>query len=387
MRKFSLIHRTKFILMLELEFIEIIYLFSSFQGLFLISLLLLNTRKLKSSIFLILLIAFFSFYLFENVIYLSGHLKDFPHLYFSTLPLTFLLAPLFYHYIRSNIFPNYKMKWVHLLHLTPFLFELILFIPFYRLPAEIKIRVYESSQSISETPPWSIYTFAYLVYLISSFGFIFAAFQFLQKAKTPNGKAKRKLQWLKKSAIVFLVYIVITTFLSFLSRSYFDLENLALHFGLSGMAFIIYSLGYIAFLFPDFIGKPEFGTEKYQASTLNGKKLELLKQELLDHLKTQKPFLQQDLKPEDLAKALNISKGHLSQVLSEGLKTNYYLLINNHRVEEAKKLLSSQQYAEAKIIHVAFDSGFSNKSSFLRNFKKMTGMTPSEYKKGLHSIQ
>jgi AraC-like DNA-binding protein len=50
------------------------------------------------------------------------------------------------------------------------------------------------------------------------------------------------------------------------------------------------------------------------------------------------------------------------------------------RIEKAKKLLEK---AELIISDVASDSGFNDTSSFIKQFKKITGMTPAGYRKSL----
>jgi len=366
------------------SYLHLLYLFSSFHGLFLISLLLLNKKMTKAGVFLVLILAFFTFYLFENTIYLSGHLKRWPHFLYTSLPLTFLIGPLFYHYIRSNVFPNRPLRWVHLFHLSPFLFEFFILIPFYRLSAQMKVKLYEYSLQITESPGWNIYWVGFLIYILSTFGFCYAGLRLLKNTNNKGTKAAKKRLWLKRAARVFLIYLILNMFFSILGNIYFEYQLAALHFGLIGMVIIVHSLGYIAFLFPKLLHS---NGEKYQSSALKSAAILDLQERLLKLMNEKKPYLDAELTPESLAEQLDISKNHLSQILSEGLNTNYYALINQYRVEEAKKLLLTPQYQDAKILHVAFDSGFSNKSSFLRNFKKITGLTPSAYKKRFHSIQ
>jgi AraC-like DNA-binding protein len=97
-------------------------------------------------------------------------------------------------------------------------------------------------------------------------------------------------------------------------------------------------------------------------------------------LKDYKPYLDAGISPEYFSERLGISRHNFSQLLSEGLGTTFYDLINFHRIEFAKVYLRDAKYDNAKILHIAFDSGFSNKSTFIRNFKKLTGQTPSEYR-------
>ena len=43
--------------------------------------------------------------------------------------------------------------------------------------------------------------------------------------------------------------------------------------------------------------------------------------------------------------------------------------------------MKKPEYKTAKIIAIAFDSGFKSKTTFNRVFKNYTGQTPSEYRK------
>ena len=107
---------------------------------------------------------------------------------------------------------------------------------------------------------------------------------------------------------------------------------------------------------------------------------ESFKKRVVQLFQQDKVHLNHGLTSEHLAAELGINTYKLSQLLNTGLHTNFYGLVNYHRIEEAKKLLRSPQYVDAKVIHIALDSGFSNKSSFVRNFKRQTGLTPTEYR-------
>jgi len=51
--------------------------------------------------------------------------------------------------------------------------------------------------------------------------------------------------------------------------------------------------------------------------------------------------------------------------------------VNTYRVHYAQELLRRQP--DMKMTFVAIDSGFSTETSFFRNFKTVTGMTPREW--------
>jgi AraC-like DNA-binding protein len=57
--------------------------------------------------------------------------------------------------------------------------------------------------------------------------------------------------------------------------------------------------------------------------------------------------------------------------------------MNGFRVEEVKRRLASSSHDSANLLDLAFEAGFSSKSTFNAAFKKLTGLTPSAYKASL----
>ena len=100
-------------------------------------------------------------------------------------------------------------------------------------------------------------------------------------------------------------------------------------------------------------------------------------------METKKPYLQGDLVLPQLAQQLGISANYLSQVINEQLKVNFYDFINGYRVEDAKRLMKNAGQKNINILKIAFDSGFNSKSAFYTAFKKVTSMTPTQYRKTL----
>lgn len=80
-----------------------------------------------------------------------------------------------------------------------------------------------------------------------------------------------------------------------------------------------------------------------------------------------------------LAEKLNITSGYLSTYFKEKTGTNFIDYVNEVRVEKAKKLLNE---TNLRVQEVAKQSGYYNLNSFHRMFKKFTGVTPSQYRKG-----
>ena len=114
---------------------------------------------------------------------------------------------------------------------------------------------------------------------------------------------------------------------------------------------------------------------------VSDEKLEELKIELLAVINSQKPFLDDDLSLVKLASLLNISSHLLSYVISKGFDENFYQFINRYRIEEAKKRILDPTMSHLSLLGIGFEVGFNSKTVFNTTFKKVTGQTPSEFKR------
>ncbi len=98
-----------------------------------------------------------------------------------------------------------------------------------------------------------------------------------------------------------------------------------------------------------------------------------VKHHILEALKGEVPSLEQ------IAAQMTIGIRSLQAKLKqEG--TSFQILLNNVRKELAQQHLKQQQASKSEIAYLL---GFSEVSVFSRNFKKWTGMTPTQYQLGL----
>lgn len=120
--------------------------------------------------------------------------------------------------------------------------------------------------------------------------------------------------------------------------------------------------------------------KKYAKSSLNKNQISLLMEKIDEKVISEKPYLDSDLNIYDFAKKVGISRHHLTQVLNEGFRKNFYNYINEYRLKEAMERIRHPDFAHHSLLRIALDSGFNAKSSFNRVFKNKTGTTPREYK-------
>ncbi|PCH60739.1 MAG: AraC family transcriptional regulator [SAR86 cluster bacterium] len=99
---------------------------------------------------------------------------------------------------------------------------------------------------------------------------------------------------------------------------------------------------------------------------------------VVEHMKSEQIFLDNDLSLGGLSQAVGISTHHLSEVLNQKEGQNFYNFVNNFRIEFVCERLKADN--DIKLLDLGLISGFSSKSTFNSVFKKHTGLTPSQYR-------
>lgn len=105
-----------------------------------------------------------------------------------------------------------------------------------------------------------------------------------------------------------------------------------------------------------------------------------LVEKLVLFMEQNKPYLESHITVERLANKLNVSPKLLSSTINNQLHVNFFELIGNYRVAEAKKRLADAGLRQQSINEIMKSCGFNSKSVFNQAFKKSVGVTPSHYR-------
>jgi YesN/AraC family two-component response regulator len=100
-------------------------------------------------------------------------------------------------------------------------------------------------------------------------------------------------------------------------------------------------------------------------------------------MQKEKLYLHETLSLRTLAKRLQMDPNLVSYVLNNVLDKSFYDYVNEFRIEEVKRKIDDPAYSHLKMVEVGYECGFNSKATFNRVFKKLTGKSPSEYKKVL----
>jgi len=124
----------------------------------------------------------------------------------------------------------------------------------------------------------------------------------------------------------------------------------------------------------------EVPTLKYQKSSLDEATKEIILKGIEQQMKVEKYFKSSTASLSGLAKSINESSHHVSQVINEKLNQSFFEMLASYRVEEAKAILKTELGKKLTIEEIAEQVGYNSKSAFNTAFKKITSQTPSEFR-------
>ena len=361
---------------------------AAIHGAWLAGLLFLKSRRQAGPRLLALAFILLSLYLLNYLLFLTGYIRDFPHLLGVFYPPLFLLGPAYYFFVRNSVQASFRFRRAQLWHLLPALLVLGRTARLYLAPAAYKLRVIEWVMN-----PADHFTWATLLlgndFLYHMMAYATAAWWLARRAEGRQEDAhnRREARWLKQLSLAFWLLLALDLGLKIgcfalkipaFTLEYLMASALALALHLAGYR-IIGRLGGLPFLKPAGAAEHSNGQGNYRTSPLTPEQLKAHQAALLALMEAEAPYLDPGLKVSALAGRLDIPSAYLSQVLNEGLGASFYDFVNAYRVEAAKERLKDDKYRHYSILAIALECGFASKTAFNRAFKKQTGKTPSEF--------
>jgi len=98
-------------------------------------------------------------------------------------------------------------------------------------------------------------------------------------------------------------------------------------------------------------------------------------------MREEKLYRERALTVDALALKLGAKPHYISEAINRCMQMSFNTYINEYRISEAIELLSNKDTERLHIDEIASRVGFSNRLNFYRVFKKMTGLSPTEFKR------
>ena len=351
---------------------------------FLKLLLLIKKNKSRADkilvIWLFLIALHLGFYYFIS----TGAIYNYPHLLGIQFPMPVLQGVLLYFYAMELTGNKLNKRWAVLLHLLPAASLVILAIPFYILPPNEKVYVFQNDGAGFE---WYI---LYEEIIIPLSGLLYSVWTLLLIKKHRlnirdrfSNTDKKELQWLKilsigciiiwinviffDEKIIFTTVVLLVLFIGFFGINQLNLFYTNQEINIKNVDKETIKI------------KIETSNKRYAKSGLNENKASEIYAKLKGSMEDNSFYKNEELTIAELSKHLEVHPNHLSQVINEMEGKNFYNYINSLRIYEFIKLASLPENKKFTIISLAHDCGFSSKSTFNKHFKLNTGKTPTDF--------
>lgn len=341
---------------------------------------------------------------------IDGILRNYPHLFRVGSPLYYLVPPCAYIYVRSVLFDETRFRKWDWLNLLPAVLHLIDLLPFYLQDTETKRRVVEaiSTHIVSGAfmgsglipASWHFVGRGLqgLIYLCFQWSLLFRFFRGAPSRTAIKG-------WLFSfSTLLTLLYLGIayqSVMLLLLNRPALEIR------ATSDPSITVMSLCFVA-LSGYLLFKPEilYGIIRLQPMApvaivleeevqitpsakapkrpIDDDILHEYAERIGNTIQDRQLFKKKGLTLAILAQDLGIPAHHLSYMLRHFFKQQFNDFINRYRVAYIKDRMQEKAWIKMTLEAHATEAGFSSRSTFFTAFKRLTGVTPSEYARVLH---
>ncbi|MEL1255741.1 helix-turn-helix domain-containing protein [Flavobacterium sp. DGU38] len=355
---------------------------------FLVIILTSKKNKSQADKILSLWLFFTGFHLILFYLHFNNESIKFPFLLGCEIPMPLVQGPFLYLYTSALTNQDHNKKY-NLLHFVPFGIAILLLLPFFGLSPHEKIDIYKNEGKGYE----QLLLIIYISVIIS--GILYALFS-LQKLSKHRKNITEQFSFTEKINLRWLSYLILGSGLIWVVVIFCDDQY-------------IYSTVVLYLLFIGYFGIKQVGiftnkpisennqTEvlvletiaaevksekiKYEKSGLGNTELLTIHKNLTELMENEKLFKNSEVTLSELSQKLNIHPNILSQVINSVEQKNFYDYINYQRVEEFKRIIALPENQKFTLLSLAFECGFNSKTAFNRNFRKVTGLSPSEYLK------
>ncbi len=292
-----------------------------------------------------------------------------------------LMNPAFYLYIRSLVVRRFKLRWIHLLHLVPYLgFEISVYIlqeplvfnNFLSFDGQLFFRIPFGTASLLS---WGVYN------LLS----LFAVLKHRQKAEMEfsNLSKGRRMGWVL-FVLIYYSAVCLTSFILGIVSMVGDEINLFPYYAtLVALLSLICFLGFYGLRQDQIYAVIEkdlgIAEKEYKKPQLSSGRKNEIKELIFKAFEDEELYLNADLNMDVLSAHLSLPKHHITEVLNTVIGRNFFQFVNQYRIEAVKKMLEDPNNPYS-IEAIGYDCGFSSKSSFFSTFKKLTGITPAQFR-------
>lgn len=124
----------------------------------------------------------------------------------------------------------------------------------------------------------------------------------------------------------------------------------------------------------------ESSVARYQRSGLDSAQCARIADELTQLMKSERPYTDSTFDLRALSRCSGWPPSYISQALNQGLQQNFFEFVNGFRMTAAQQCLADPD-DHRTTLDIALACGFGSKSTFNAVFKRISGLTPREFRR------
>ena len=339
----------------------------------------------------------FAWFFIVSAIDLSGffvfdYIKDIFSLVIFRWTICLLAMPLFYLYVLSVCYSDFRLKWKHLVHLLPIIAVNLVFLPrLYLMNDSDQTKILEGIDQMPEIYFIQIVIECqYLFYIVSAF-LILKKYReiYLENYTNPSTLIYK---YLFQVTTVFLIAHCLVALKNLLRYSDYRQVFLWLNVFVGAVAlFVTCWLVMKAMKYPelfkginsklqlakDILPKAEENLQPVDVQDdVISTQISILKQ----YMAEKEPFLDPSLTIQELANQIDTPVRDLSILINHHMDQHFFDFVNEYRIQKAMQILKDQSKNDVTVLEILYEVGFNSKSSFNTSFKKYTNLTPTAYR-------
>lgn len=346
------------------------------------------------------------FFLCSNLIvlvYFGLHFSKNPFwegvFFIQFMPLSFVIGPLLFYYVKYAVAENKNISPKDYLHLVPALLVILYSLPYTTLPFSEKVKIAHHIQAVTQDYDYSISFFSLknMLFVRPFHLFVYCIISLVYfnrdatKRKAIYGQMPVNYTVIKKWIYVLVglqlfisIYCLLDSYADFILNEYSGFINQKNYFRFLGIAFSLQNI--LLFLFPkilfDTISYPDPTFAKTRPSQIKKGNSSETNQNIsaqLKHYLIEKPFLQSGFNLSKMALDLQLSERVLSNYFNTELALSFSEWKNSQRIDYACTMIAEGKADKLTVEGISQNVGFSSRSKFIDAFKERKGVVPSIY--------
>ncbi len=315
-----------------------------------------------------------------------------PHFFRTSTPLSYLVAPTSYLYVRSAINNETRFKKWDWIHFIPFIFLIAELTPFYLRSTASKIHtinyytthreelLYLREGFLEEHIHFIFRTVLTLAYVYLQFRLIN---NFWQNATAAvRARCEILINWLRLYSVLIVStfsIILVISIINLYFRTLGGVFNLIISFNLLITSLILIFKPSVLYSTDTVSVKAQREINKAASVLLKQNKVGEIKSAINNLLQNQHQYLNRGYSLAAMAAELNIPAHLLSSIINSEYQMSFTDLINKCRIEYIINGFDEEKMEAYTFEGIAMEAGFNSRITFYRAFIKITGQTPTLY--------